>query len=467
MCVNPQTVNGQQTFCRECWQCRKEKLHDYIGRCIAEQEISDVTLALTLTYADPIQRFKMDYHFDEKSWEGEYPPEELLHAMYPEAGANTAVLVYKDFQLFLKRLRAYDRRIERVRYIVAGEYGSKKGRAHWHTILFIKGKHAEQCLKEMGMEINRKSRFKPWRNGHTFFQRPDVDGFRYVLKYIIKDKEQPDKRTHVSMTKGLYRDGEVIEGPLGYDYFMQRAEDMVAKGVHYNNRIYKFSHVRNYKGKLLKFRMTGRTREMFEERYTKLWQEKYGKDPITELGVKYLDKTTNEMWDLQKNIKGSEHDWPHIGHAWNKTFIHANAPWWPHLGKPWRRNTTEKEKENMAKMVSGWKPQYYTPWQDTGEGMFDKCNITVVNYQGIQTRLYKDAQQRCYLQVEEEPWQEINQAVESEIRKRGKELYNATHGQIVREVLDEMPQGQAQRHLLPPVDNEQLLEELRQIQAQL
>jgi hypothetical protein len=368
--------------------------------------------------------------------------------MYPEAGANTAVLVYKDFQLFLKRLRAYDRRIERVRYIVAGEYGSKKGRAHWHTILFIKGKHAEECLKEMGMQINRMSIFKPWKNGKTFFQRPDVDGFRYVLKYIMKDKEQPDKRTHVSMTKGLYRDGEVIEGPLGYDYFMQRAEDMVAKGVHYNNRIYKFPHVRNYKGKMLNFRMTGRTREMFEERYTKLWQEKYGKDPITELGVKYLDKTTNEMWDLQKNID-------------------AQAPWWPHVGKPWRRNTTDTEKENMAKMLSGFKPQYFTPWQDTGEGMLDNCKITVVNYQGIQTRLYKDAQQRCHLQVEEEPWQEINEAVESEIRKRGKELYNATHGQILREVLDEMPQGQAQRHLSPSVDNEQLLEELRQIQAQL
>ena len=452
MCLSPININGQETFCRECWQCRREKLHDYVGRCIAEQETADVTIALTLTYADPKQRFKMDYDFD-NGWKGEYPPEELLHAMYPDAGANRATLVYKDFQNMLKYLRVADagqhgNRIKKVRYIVAGEYGSKKGRSHWHAVLFIYGAQAKQALADMGIEINKRVKFKAWKHGHTYVQNPDMNGFKYVLKYLMKDQEQSVNVSHFAMSKGHYREGKVIDGPLGYEYFMERAEEMVAKGIHYNTLIYKFAKCKDYKGRYIKFRLRGRMREMFEERYTQLWQQKYGKDPITELGEKYLDKATQESWT-------TEHD------------ISENAPWWPHIGKPWRRNTTEKEKQTLQKQVNAWRPQYYSPWEQIDEGLFDKSTITVLKYQGIQCRLYSSPERPTYLQVGDEPWQELNEHVETQIRNGSKIIYHESHGLVLREVLNEQAQELAQRDLSPKVDNKQLLVEIRRIQQQL
>lgn len=452
MCLSPININGQETFCRECWQCKREKLHDYVGRCIAEQETADVTIALTLTYADPKQRFKMDYDFD-GGWKGEYPPEELLHAMYPDAGANRATLVYKDFQNMLKYLRVADagqhgNRIKKVRYIVAGEYGSKKGRSHWHAVLFIYGAKAKDALRDMGIEINKRVKFKAWKHGHTYVQNPDMNGFKYVLKYLMKDQEQSVNVSHFAMSKGHYREGKVIDGPIGYDYFMERAEEMVAKGIHYNTLIYKFAKCKDYKGRHIKFRLRGRMREMFEERYTQLWQQKYGKDPITELGEKYLDNATKESWT-------TDHD------------ISENAPWWPHIGKPWRRNTTEKELETQRKQVNAWRPQYYTPWEQTDEGLLDKATITVLKYQGIQCRLYSCPERPTYLQVEDEPWQELNEHVEAQIRNGSQIIYHESHGLVLREALDEQAQESAQRELSPQVDNKQLLEELRRIQSQL
>ena len=77
--------------CRNCRQCRKNRVNDLVGRCIAEQTRSKQTYAITLTY-------KGD-------------------------GPGTAYLRYEDVQKFVKRLRSEG---YTVRYIVADEYGSVK-----------------------------------------------------------------------------------------------------------------------------------------------------------------------------------------------------------------------------------------------------------------------------------------------------------------------------------------------------
>jgi len=38
--------------CRKCWQCRDIRVDDLVGRCIAETNVSDQTLSVTLTYDD-------------------------------------------------------------------------------------------------------------------------------------------------------------------------------------------------------------------------------------------------------------------------------------------------------------------------------------------------------------------------------------------------------------------------------
>lgn len=96
MCITPTTLpSGSVVPCRNCWQCRKDRVDDWIGRCIAESQFSTKVYSVTLTYR--------------------------------EGTPNSATLVYSDVQKFLKLLR-FDQ--YKVRYFCAGEYGTKKGRAH-------------------------------------------------------------------------------------------------------------------------------------------------------------------------------------------------------------------------------------------------------------------------------------------------------------------------------------------------
>lgn len=81
----------QMVACRTCQLCRSNRVNDLVGRSFAEQCTASASYAVTLTYRGD--------------------------------GPETALLRYRDIQLFLKRLRkdGYT-----VRYICAGEYGSKK-----------------------------------------------------------------------------------------------------------------------------------------------------------------------------------------------------------------------------------------------------------------------------------------------------------------------------------------------------
>ena len=165
MCISPCRLdNNQEVACRMCWQCRKRKVSDYVGRCIAEAKMSNKTLAVTLTYGDD----KLKDH-------------EKVHAV---------TLVYKDVQDFLKRLR----KNYKVRYIVTGEYGSAKGRSHWHIILFFKDSYPQ-------VTSNKRVDWKYWDKGHSYFQEPDWKGFEYCLKYVLKDQTSRQSDSHLAMSK--------------------------------------------------------------------------------------------------------------------------------------------------------------------------------------------------------------------------------------------------------------------------
>ena len=50
---------------------------------------------------------------------------------------GSVTLLTADVQKFVRSLRKAG---HKVRYMIAGEYGERKGRAHWHAVLFFKGK---------------------------------------------------------------------------------------------------------------------------------------------------------------------------------------------------------------------------------------------------------------------------------------------------------------------------------------
>jgi len=247
MCIAPTKLDdGTEVGCRECWQCRKRRVNDYVGRCIAESKFSKKTYAVTLTYGDD----KLKDH-------------EKVHAV---------TLVYKDVQDFLKRLR----KNYKVRYIVTGEYGSAKGRSHWHIILFFKDSWPE-------VTANKRVDWKYWKHGFSYFQEADWKGFEYCLKYVLKDQTSRQSDSHLAMSK---------KPPLGHEFFQQLAKQYVEQALAPQTYFYKFGDVRDYKNREKGFMMQGKTRENFMETFVNEWEDKYSHEPLSELVTDYYDDIT-------------------------------------------------------------------------------------------------------------------------------------------------------------------------------
>lgn len=266
MCQSPiRLKNGVYVACGKCPMCWDNYINDWCGRCIAEQKAASNTLSLTLTYRG--------------------------------TGQNAAILDYKDIQLMFANLRhKYS-----VRYLVAGEYGTEKGRAHWHAILFFRGDYPE-VRQEARVE------WEYWPHGHTYFQTPDYSGFRYVVKYALKShRDQKGNETKLSMSK---------KPPLGYFYFMELADRMAKGGFYMADPAYSFADVKIRSKKRVGyvpprvFWLSGRMRELFFAEYLRKWaiyQPKKNPDTpyITE---HYLDKIVrreieNDLRNVEAEIK--------------------------------------------------------------------------------------------------------------------------------------------------------------------
>lgn len=257
MCRTPNRLDdGTEVACRKCWQCKRNRVNDLVGRCIAESKYATQTYAVTLTYAN-------------------------------DAGVNAVSLVYKDVQDFMKRLR----KRYKVRYICAGEYGTAKGRAHWHIILFFKGKAPK-------IEEDVRVQWKYWDKGFSYFQQPDWKGFQYVLKYVLKDTDLDSADSHLAMSK---------KPPLGYEFFEELAKEHVEQAVLPRSYKYKIAGVRKDNGTEKVFMMQGKTRENFMNAIKERWVQKYGKDPSSEFYEEWDEKNYSVEYTDEELIKRIHH----------------------------------------------------------------------------------------------------------------------------------------------------------------
>lgn len=205
MCINPSYVwvqrgpkwEQQPVACRQCWRCRKNRVNDYVARSMAEAAYSSVVATVTLTYA-------------------------------PRDDLADKILCPRHFQLFMKLLR---RAGHKVRYLVAGEYGSLKGRAHFHAILFFQ---RLEPLADRGAvpaygvpgpfcrEIPQKDmvHIREWPHGHvTVDWSADERAIRYVCKYLLADDKN---NAWFSLSK---------KPALGAAFFADKARQAVEMGV--------------------------------------------------------------------------------------------------------------------------------------------------------------------------------------------------------------------------------------------
>lgn len=138
----------------------------WVFRLQQEQKVSVSSHFLTLTYSE----------------------ENLPHT---QCGRPT--LVRRDHQLFMKRLRKYEKNAK-IKYYAVGEYGSNTERPHYHSIIF-------------NVE-NVDNIPKAWQLGNVQVDKCTTASMAYVAKYVnkqtkFKDRNDPRTPEFSLMSKGL------------------------------------------------------------------------------------------------------------------------------------------------------------------------------------------------------------------------------------------------------------------------
>ncbi len=271
MCQSPTKLeNGDLVACRYCWQCSARKVDDWVGRNVAESLTSTAAHVVTLTYGADLSTGGMDH-------------------------LRASVLTYSDVQKFMKKLR---RNGHPARYFVVGEYGSKKGRAHWHIVIYWKGEVPK-------VRLRANIHFPEWEHGFAMFDKMTPEAIRYACKYITKDTMDDARQGYGPMMSK--------KPPLGHDFFEALARRYVDAGLSPQDFFYSFPNVRRLPpgsaagtraqarsaAKPIKFLMSGKTRENFAAAFISQWEERYPETPWPKSQALYdLDKRSDPMWML-------------------------------------------------------------------------------------------------------------------------------------------------------------------------
>lgn len=167
--------------CRGCLECYQQMRREWTTRAIAESKCHDKMMFLTLTYSD------------DKIPIAEFVDDDGVVLSHP-------TLKYRDFQLFMKRLRkCFDKPI---RFMVCGEYGSHTFRPHYHAILFGIGldDFSNVMLYSTGSRgdplYNVSDIDSLWRKGYVTVSAANTATIGYVAGYVAKK----------STTRGFSRD---------------------------------------------------------------------------------------------------------------------------------------------------------------------------------------------------------------------------------------------------------------------
>lgn len=271
LCKTPGKLpDGTEIPCRKCSHCAEQRVTDWVGRCYAESKTAVATNSLTLTYGRDEQG--NSDHF------------------------RAAWLTYSDMQKYFKRLR---RDGYQFRYLVAGEYGSTKGRAHWHAIMFWAGKVPPHKLTTSDHD-KHFWHDEYWPHGHQIWKKAHEKSVRYVCKYIQKDVGKEEQQAIFRMSK---------KPPIGHDFFRQLAMRYVEAGLAPQDMTYSFPEVKGKDGKPRKFYMGETTLRNYLETYKALWRRhKGGWHPQSDL-IDWHDDRMNPFDLRSEQLKEQAEKW--------------------------------------------------------------------------------------------------------------------------------------------------------------
>ena len=149
---DPDIIQNVSLPCGQCIGCRLERSRQWAMRCMHEAQLHEHNCFITLTYDDT-----------------HLPSDQSLH--------------YRDFQLFIKRLRKrYP--TTKISYYMAGEYGENFGRPHYHACIFGLDFHDKTTS---GSLIYRSPDLEAlWPFGYSSIGDVNFESAAYVARYIMK-----------------------------------------------------------------------------------------------------------------------------------------------------------------------------------------------------------------------------------------------------------------------------------------
>ncbi|AXH78031.1 MAG: replication initiator protein [Microviridae sp.] len=153
-----QYIKEYATFqlpCGQCLSCRLEYARQWAVRCVHEAQMHERNSFITLTYSDE--------------------------------NLKSTKLIYRDFQLFMKRLRKIQD--EPIGVFVTGEYGDQTKRPHWHAIMFnYSPRDAEKKYQTAhGHQVfESESLSSLWGHGLCEFGNVTFESAGYCARYAAK-----------------------------------------------------------------------------------------------------------------------------------------------------------------------------------------------------------------------------------------------------------------------------------------
>lgn len=162
--------------CGKCIGCRLDYSRSWADRMMLELETAGKGIFITLTYDN-----------DHAHWSQFTPIDEPLYA----------TLDKRDCQLFMKSLRKrFDgkdgRPFEKIRFFLAGEYGSNTLRPHYHAIIFGLGLDDFHDLVQYGRNELGQSYYISndlsdlWHRGFVLLSDVSWKTCAYVARYVTK-----------------------------------------------------------------------------------------------------------------------------------------------------------------------------------------------------------------------------------------------------------------------------------------
>lgn len=200
--------------CGGCVGCRLKRAGEWAVRGTHEASLYLDNCFITLTYDDKRLPIREDGHIP----------------------ANVG-LYYPDFQDFMKRLRERFPGSE-VRYIVAGEYGDKLGRPHFHAILFnfkFPDKYYWYTSKQKHKVYRSKVLEELWPWGNSEIGSVTPQSIAYVARYVMKKQNGKTADDHYAWHdkdtgEVFWRRPEFakysLQPGIGHDWFVKYHESV-------------------------------------------------------------------------------------------------------------------------------------------------------------------------------------------------------------------------------------------------